>query len=204
MLAVVGGLVRNLVVVIFLNALLEMLLPQGGFRRYIRLVTGLIVILMIVGTIAALLGKLPRLEPVIAGRPAAVDFGDAAENQSEKIGLTHRLQVLQQCRDSLENLLRDEIAATGEWELVEAVIILDEERDSSTFGAPRQIDLLVKATAAAGERVNPISIDPVKVEGSEKSAEKAARPAERLPGLEQSLAGLLELSPALVTVTINE
>ncbi|NLA12132.1 MAG: hypothetical protein GX883_08410, partial [Firmicutes bacterium] len=47
MLALVGGLVRNLVVIIFLNALLEMLLPQGEFRRYIRLLTGLIVILMV-------------------------------------------------------------------------------------------------------------------------------------------------------------
>ncbi len=201
MLAVLGDLVRNLVIVIFLNALLEMLLPQGEFRRYIRLVTGLIVILMIVSTIAVLLGKLPRLEPVFADRPAAVD-GGAMEDQFEKIGATHRRQVLQQCRDALEESLREEIAAAGEWELVEAVIILDEDEDSTTFGTPQQIDLLVKASAANTGRVDPVSIDPVKVK--KPGSGEDAGPAARLPELEQALAGLLELSPARVTVSVGE
>lgn len=204
MLAVLGDLVRNLVIIIFLNALLEMLLPQGEYHRYIRLVTGLIVILMIVGTIAALLGKLPRLEPVIAGRPVAADRGAAAEEQSEKIGSTHRRQVLQQCRHALEDLLREEIAAAGEWELVAAAIILDEEQSSGTFGTPQRIELRVKASAAEGNRVDQVCIDPVKVERPEKGAGDAAGPAERLPELELVLAGLLELSPAQVTVTVGE
>ena len=65
--AVVGDLVRNLVVLIFLNALLEMLMPQKSFRPYIRLVTGLIIVLMVVGTITALMGRVPQLEPVATG-----------------------------------------------------------------------------------------------------------------------------------------
>ena len=186
MLAVLGDLVRNLVIVIFLNALLEMLLPQGEFRRYIRLVTGLIVILMIVSTIAVLLGKLPRLEPVFADRPAAVD-GGAMEDQFEKIGATHRRQVLQQCRDALEESLREEIAAAGEWELVEAVIILDEDEDSTTFCTPQQNDLLVKASASnTGWVDRSQSIG----QGGETGQREDAGPAARLPG-EQALAGLL-------------
>lgn len=208
MLTVVGGLVRNLVLIIFLNALLEMLLPQEGFRRYIRLVTGLIVVLMVVGTITALLGKLPRLEPVIAGAapPGGAPSG-AAEGVPGTVALTHRRQVLQQCRDGLREMLREELAAGGEWELAEAVITLDEAEGSDTFGAPRQIALRVRAAAPAEEGVAPVAIGAIRVgspEPGEAAGIGAAREAERLPGLERSLARLLGLAPGAVTVAVGE
>ncbi len=199
MLAVVGGLVRSLIVIIFLNALLEMLLPQGEFRRYIRLVTGLIVILMVVGTIGALLGKAPRLEPVFGGGGAAADSGGAAAEQSTRVGLTRQRHLLRQCRAGLEQLLREEIAAAGAWELVEAVLILDEDPESSTFGAPRQVDLLVRSGT---ERVEPVSIEPVQVGAAagEPGAGTGQVNRERLPALEQTLAALLKLDPEQVSV----
>ena len=201
MLAVVGGLVRSLIVIIFLNALLEMLLPQGEFRRYIRLVTGLIVILMVVGTIGALLGKAPRLEPVFGGGPAA-DSGGAAAEQSTKVGLPRQRHLLRQRRAGLEQLLREEIAAAGAWELVEAVLILDEDPESSTFGAPRQVDLLVQPGAEPAERVAPVSIEPVQAGSAagEPGAGAGLVKKERLPELEQLLAALLKLAPEQVSV----
>ena len=122
--AVIGDLIRNLVVIIFLNALLEMMLPRGEFHRYIRLVTGLIVILMVVGTIAALIGKLPRLEPVVAARTAAAD-STAAQEGSLKGRAAYSRQVLQQCRAALE-LCSAKRLPPGKWQLVEAVLILEE------------------------------------------------------------------------------
>lgn len=73
--AVISDLIRNLTVIIFLNVLLEMMLPRGEFHRYIRLITGLIVILMVVGTIAALMGKIPGLSRL---RPLLLQPGAAA------------------------------------------------------------------------------------------------------------------------------
>jgi len=59
MLTILGELTRNLLVIIFLNVLLEMLLPQGHFHRYIRLVTGLVLILMVLNTMSLILGRAP-------------------------------------------------------------------------------------------------------------------------------------------------
>lgn len=208
MLTLVGGLVRNLVVLIFLNALLEMLLPQSGFRRYIRLVTGLILVLMVVGTAAALLGKLPGPEP-LAGvfAPVPAGFADPASEQSARADSMHRQQVLRQCRIGLEELLRREIATLGEWELIEAEITLDREQGGGSFGAPRQIDLRVRAPAAsAGGRVKPVAIAPVRTGGSPEKDWEAAGAAgpERVSGLEQALATLLGLAPDRVTVVVVE
>lgn len=204
MLAVVGDLVRNLVVIIFLNALLEMMLPGGEFRRYIRLVTGLIVVLMVVGTISALLGKVPRLEPVISEQGAPALSGDTA-GQAKDVEAVYRQQVLRQCRERVAKLLEEEIAAAGEWEIAEAVIVLDEESESGTFGAPEQVELRVRPAAEEGKQVPPVSISPVKLEGAAKEVPQDGAPVEtaRLNSLEQSLAGMLGLDPGRVTVHVD-
>lgn len=205
MAAAVGDFIRNLVVIIFLNALLEMMLPQGEFRRYIRLVTGLIVILLIVGTAAALLGRAPRLVPVNAAGPAAVEESTAAlpEGDSGRVGAAYSRQVLQQCRTALEEALRGEVEAGGKWEYAGAVLVLEEDSRSSSFGAPLRIDLQVRA-AAGGGRVNPVSIDPVEVGTPGGAAGGVPGPPRRLAEMEQSLAELFRLAPAQVTVTVQE
>jgi len=202
--AVISDLIRNLTVIIFLNVLLEMMLPRGEFHRYIRLITGLIVILMVVGTIAALMGRIPRLEPAAAATPAAGGSGAVAADQIERASAAYRRQVLQQCRAALEIMLREEISASGEWELVEAVLVLEEDCNSSSFGTPLEIKLLVKAAAAGNSKVAPVNIEPVVVGGEGSAEEDSSKTASRLPEMEQHLAGLLDLSPAQVTVTLCE
>lgn len=198
MLALVGGLVRNLVVIIFLNALLEMLLPQGEFRRYIRLLTGLIVILMVVGTIATLLGRVPRIEPAFGGESPAAAPGEPGDGQAERLELTGRRHLLEQCRAGLEQVLREELAAKG-WELVEAALVLDEDPASAAFGAPRELSLLVRGRTAAAAGVAPVAIAPVRP-GEAASGEEGAGAGERQPALEKALADLLELPLEKVTV----
>ncbi len=201
--AVVSDLIRNLVVIIFLNALLEMLLPHGEFHRYIRLITGLIVILMVVGAIAALTGRLSRLEPVAAGDLAAGE-DPSALGGDEAVSAAYSRQVLRQCRSELENRLRGEVAASGEWRLEEARMILDDDCRSSSFGAPLEIELKVKASGSSDGRIAPVSIEEVAVETQNSRRERSTEGHRYLPEMEHSLAGLLGLSPEQVTVTVCE
>lgn len=201
--AVVGDLIRNLVVIIFLNALLEMLLPQGEFHRYIRLITGLIVILMVVGTIAALTGRLSRLEPAAVPEAGAGE-GAAALRGDEDVSAAYSRQVLQRCRSVLESMIDEEVAASGEWRLEEVNVILEEDYSSSSFGTPLRVELRVRAAGAGEGRVDPVSIEEVTVGLQDKPAEGAPSGPRFLPELEQSLAGLLGLSPQQVTATLCE
>lgn len=201
--AVVGDLIRNLVVIIFLNALLEMLLPQGEFHRYIRLITGLIVILMVVGTIAALTGRLSRLEPAAVPEAGAGE-GAAALRGDEDVSAAYSRQVLQRCRSVLESMIDEEVAASGEWRLEEVNVILEEDYSSSSFGTPLRVELRVRAAGAGEGRVDPVSIEEVTVGLQDKPAEGPPSGPHFLPELEQSLAGLLGLSSQQVTATLCE
>jgi len=200
--ALISGLIRNLVVIIFLNLLLEMMLPRGEFHRYIRLVTGLIVILMVVGTMSVLVRRVPELEPALAAPFAGAGGGAAAAEQVEKAGEAYRRQVLQQCRAALEVQLRKEIAAWGEWELAEAAIVLEEDYNSGSFGEPLQLSLVVKKAAHRG-KVAPVHIEPVVV-GEPGAEDGGSGTAGRLPELERYLAALLQLSPEQVTGPAGE
>lgn len=196
-----GDLVRNLVIVIFLNALLEMLLPGEGFRPYIRLVTGLIIVLMVVSTIAVLLGQAPRLEPVLSGQEALPPYGRGAREPPGEVEALYRRQVLQRCRESLEQLLEEKVAGGGRWELDKAVIDLDEDSESAAFGAPKRIELWVRGAAEKEKEVAPVTISPIKPgEREEEGAEGGGTGEARLPALERSLAELLDLDEAQVIV----
>lgn len=199
--AVVGDLVRNLVVLIFLNALLEMLMPQKSFRPYIRLVTGLIIVLMVVGTITALMGRVPQLEPVATGSGVRGPLPPGGlEGTPGDVDGSYRRQVLQQCREGLEKMIAREIASAGEWELAGAEITLNEAPESGAFGEPEQVYLRVRAAGNSGGSVKPIAIDPV----DPGAAAEGAEGRDRLPELERSLADLLEIAPDQVEVTVEE
>lgn len=53
----VGLLVRNLVIIVIVSAFLELLVPQGEMRRYVRMVIGILVILAVLQVMVGLLNR---------------------------------------------------------------------------------------------------------------------------------------------------
>jgi stage III sporulation protein AF len=200
MIAVLGDLVRNLVVIVFVNALLEMLLPQGQFHRYIRLVTGLIVILMVVNAFSLLLGRAPEVALAV---PAVAAPAPGAGEASARLRLQERRLVLAVYRENLARLARDAIEAEG-WRFVEAVFSLEEDPARQNFGALYRVDVRVEAPESphqAASPVAPVLIGPVVPGGGEGESNAAGgATAERVPALEQVLAGRLGIPAGLVSV----
>lgn len=46
MIDTISNLVRYIVILLFLTVILEMILPQGTFRRYLRVIVGILLILL--------------------------------------------------------------------------------------------------------------------------------------------------------------
>lgn len=62
--------VRSLVVLVVLASLLEMLLPSGGMKRFVRLSMGLLILLGVVRPLVALLGGQAAFDPHLLEDPA--------------------------------------------------------------------------------------------------------------------------------------
>lgn len=192
-----GNLVRNLAVVVFVHALLEMLLPQGQFQRYLRLVTGLIVLLAVLNAFGNLLGRVPlQAAPVI--ETAAPDA--AVLEQGLRLWRKNRTAALETYRAALQELIREEIEGAGRWRLDSAQIVLEEDPEKESYGSISSLAVTVRAGAEAKPgRVAAVEIEPV-TGPPENAGAKSAGAGERVPVLEEALSRRLQLPGEIVTV----
>ncbi len=205
MMELLGGLARNLIIVVFVHTLLEMLSPQGQFHRYIRLVTGLIVILMVVSAISALLGRLPAESAAAVPGP---DPGTEAGEQAARLWRLNRERSLSVYREALHEVVREEIEASGQWVVVETRFVLEEDPYAEQFGVIRRMEVRVREAGNGAGAIEPVRIEPMSPE-PEPGAGGQAEPADpidpaarpRLADLEQALVRRLQLDPVLITVS---
>ncbi|NLY39629.1 MAG: hypothetical protein GX044_10090 [Firmicutes bacterium] len=207
MLEICGNLARNLVLIVFVNLLLEMLLPQGHFQRYIRLVTGLIVVVLVVGAINVFLGKVPAYFEAVP--TAALIAPQGADATREQLLRFNRKQALSLYTAFLEEAVRREVEQEGLWSLVEMELMLEDDPEHARYGDLYRLKVAVKkAAAGAGGEVEAVRVDPVTMEPTEPGADDGAAVDEpqrqRVAALERALAERLQLAPGIVTVTVVE
>jgi stage III sporulation protein AF len=198
MIAVLGNLVRNLVVIIFVNTLLEMLLPRGQFHRYIRLVTGLIVIMMVVNAFTALLVRVPE---TYFSMPPASSAIAGVDEKGTSLWLQSRRKALALFKDTLTQLIRKEVEAAG-WRFVEARFTLEDDPARDNFGMLYAVEVQVRALAGeSGRPIEAVLINTVEVGAGAAGTERSERfDAGRVPELEEVLARRLQVSGGIISV----
>lgn len=201
MISLLGDLVRNLIILIFVATVLELLMPQGQFQSYLRMVAGLIVILMVVNFITGLTGKLP-------GEMAAVQLpagGGATAGLQADLWQFNRRQALAAYRSSLEDFFRQTVEQEG-WQLVSLSLSIEEDPGSDSFGAFYAAGLIVADTAARNNGyIEPILIEPVQIEPRQDAAAYQTEAVlNRVPALESILAARLQLPAGLIKVYKKE
>lgn len=196
MVALLGELSRNLLVIIFINVLLEMLMPQGQYHRYIRMVTGLIVVLMVVSTMSLIFGRAPASDALLPYTPPG-----PLQLDTSSIGVSRvtREQALTLYRESLQQLAREEVEAGGKWKLVSAHFALEEDANAELYGAIHSAELQVQAAGSASNDIEPVQVDSVNCANGVPEAEERPE-AARLPQLEQALARRFQVPQEVIRV----
>lgn len=88
------NIVQNILIIILLTTLLEMLLPDGDMRRYVRLVMGLFVIMVVINPVLSLFHNGVNLDAV-SFKSSQTDGGlRAAVAKGEKLRMEQRVRVL--------------------------------------------------------------------------------------------------------------
>jgi len=88
------NIVQNILIIILLTTLLEMLLPEGDMRRYVRLVMGLFVIMVVLNPVLALFHSGVNLDAVSFN--SGQEGGDlaAAVARGRELGERQKVQAL--------------------------------------------------------------------------------------------------------------
>lgn len=125
MLEIMGDLVRTLVLIAMVGIILDMLLPEDNYRRYLRMVIGLIILLMVIKAISEFTHR--DFADVFAMAEWSVSDDDAAliADQGQLLLEQNRQKAVLECQRMLGDYLREQITDWEGWELADLEIIFD-------------------------------------------------------------------------------
>lgn len=184
----IGAWVRNIALVVVLAGIMELLLPQGEMRRYVRVVAGLLVLLAMLNPVVGLLegatafnaGYLAVFAPRTsgAGLEAIRDRGESLKRVNETLAV-----------DEFRRRLEAEAAmvASGAAGGARAEATVDLEASTGGGWVVRRINLTVLPGKNGGEvmPVRPVILGPdrgVREEGNAPEPEGAGRIARAVAG----------------------
>ncbi|MFY9114004.1 MAG: stage III sporulation protein AF [Dethiobacteria bacterium] len=128
MLEIMGDLVRTLVLIAMVGIILDMLVPGDNYRRYLRMVIGLIILLMVIKAISEFTGR--DFADVFAMAEWSVTDDDDAgliADQGQLMLEQNRQKAVHECQRVLGKYLRDRISDWEGWELTDLEIVFDHQ-----------------------------------------------------------------------------
>jgi stage III sporulation protein AF len=210
---IIRELVQTIVVIVVLAVFIEMLLPRGDMRRYVKMVMGLLVILAVLQTAAnAVHSELMRDVPGITMSDAGVPPLDEIMAAGKQLSELNRDEAAQKYREGIAGQVLALAGLNSKVHAVDAVVSTGGEMNEI-----REITSIFSTTGdqhldGAGETETPVDVEPVMIDvrGNEttRDAGNAAMPGpeEKRAALEvtRAVAEFYNLQPGQVKYEFRE
>lgn len=206
---VIRSLVQNLIIIIILAMFLEMLLPAGEMRKYVKMVMGLLMIVAVVQAVGDLArwdytGDLPSLT-----QKEDVQQISGIMEAGKKISGDQQQKAIEQYRRGLASQVMALARMNKEVPVVDVDVKVQSERSDPGFGQLKEIVLTVAgnpdaATQAPGRVA--VGVEPVAVQVGRKNdtvgpqGTETGPPREAVAGLINTVANFYNLKPEQVKV----
>lgn len=207
---ILRSLVQNLIVIIILAMLLEMLLPAGEMRKYVKMVMGLLILVAVVQSV----GELARLDyagelPSLTQKENESQFPGILE-AGKKISGDQQQKAIEQYRVGLANQVKALASLNEAVQVLDVDVNVQSRPADPGFGQVQEITLAVAAppgpaVPGPGGGVT-AGVEPVSVQVGRR--EEATGPGETKAGpqpgevtdLVQTVANFYNLKPEQVKV----
>jgi len=207
---VIRSLVQNLVVIIILAMFLEMLLPAGEMRKYVKMVMGLLIIIAVVQSV----GDLTRWDyhtdlPSLTQKTDEETVSGIME-AGKIISGEQRQKAVKQYKEGLEGQIMALTGSGKEATVLDVEVNVQSKEGELDFGRINEVVLYVaREPGTAGQEQKEVSIaevEPVTVQVAGKNSPKESKIYDGGPSREitdalvNSVANFYNLKPEQVKV----
>lgn len=207
---VIRKLVQNLIIIIILAVFLEMLLPAGVMKKYVKLVMGLLIIVVVVQAVGDLIhldykGELPSFTK----KEEKLQLSDILE-AGKKISGDQRQKAIEQYRSGLARQVMTLTSMNKEVAVVDVEVKVQSEESDQNFGQLKEIVLAVAREHEAAPReakgVLVQEVEPMAVRVGRQKDEvgqpggEVGPPREAMSNLINTVANFYNLKPEQVKV----
>jgi stage III sporulation protein AF len=145
----------TLISVTILCTLVEKFAPQGSLNKYVRLVCGLAVTVIIAIPVLNFLNGDFKMEAMVWNEYMKLSEGEL-KRRTERLQAEDSRQMLELYRDSLIADIKDRFKAEGEFMVSEVDAVLFEDPNDETFGSIRA--LYLKLEPVSGNRLKTLGM----------------------------------------------
>jgi stage III sporulation protein AF len=187
--------ISGLAVLVILLALIDLLVPEGGVKKLVNLVSGLVLVLaLITPPVRFILGQ---GQEQFMGYIENIDFiGKSFRSQLDYSDKKLNKSILHEYRNNLENAITDIVAHGGNFKQINCDVVLNSDDSSETYGEIMRIVLDIKEVEGEVEREVEGEVEKKMAEGMEYIAGKAE-------GIRKILAEKLGVKMEIISIRIT-
>lgn len=146
------GFLTNLVVLILLVVVLDLLLPESSFRKYTKLVIGLIFVSILLSPIFQLF-RTDFSETIESGIAALTQndqysFTNQLESKKSEINLSNRAYILEQMAEKLKRDAEEELMTAFQYKIVKVEIEIKDQSGELKTENIQQINVQLEETSS--------------------------------------------------------
>lgn len=187
---------------------IEIMVPEGSMRKYINLVVGLLVMIVIINPFLNLLASDFDMGSKILEMSRAIDLKDT-KLQAENLETGQRENIVRVYKNRLEEQIARQVMETNLTASVRAEVFIDEDYESEGFGNIESIRVIVLNAEQNEKKSGKVEVDKVEIKINTKSDENAVSIVSQHKGrIEQDisdyLAGIYGISPDSIDVIIQK
>ncbi|HOV79832.1 MAG TPA: stage III sporulation protein AF [Bacillota bacterium] len=199
--AIINNLIQNLIYIIILAVFLEMLLPVGEMKKYVKMVMGLLIIVAVLQAAAELF---PRGIP--GDLPLFAEAGDKKRisgiiEEGERLSSVQMEEALDEYRKAISGQISGLVRLNGEVDIAGVDVIVESNQEEAGFGRIKEVVLTVteKKDVKDNDGIKPVNVGAgSQSSGNEPEGRAILRDsAERIAGM---VANFYNLSPEQVKV----
>ncbi|HOA80015.1 MAG TPA: stage III sporulation protein AF, partial [Defluviitaleaceae bacterium] len=202
-----GNWLRNIAFFIIFTVFLDMLMPDSSFRSYIRMLLALILILIVTKPISSLVVKSASIANAVEINELELERQTILK-ESKMIQSKQNDLIIERYKDTVSMQIGKLIETNSNYSPQTIEIIIDEDRESESFGEINELKILLvdKEELSKGknniEAVKPIKID-TKIE-KEKKLENAIEDRELEKNIKNLLINFYNLSIDNIHITVQK
>lgn len=157
MIELIKDWIINIVVAIFFVAFIEILLPTSNMKRYINMILGLLIIIVLINPIIKFMSSDINIErEVFLNMKNHNTFG--ADNDSKYVEAQNS-QIAEIYIKKLEKEIVDVVRKEEKYNVLKVNIVIEENSQSQDFGKINGIELYLTASNIGSESTTGIKVD---------------------------------------------
>ncbi|MBH1940201.1 stage III sporulation protein AF [Mobilitalea sibirica] len=171
--------IKNIVIYMILNTIIMNLLGNSSYKKYVSIVSGMILVLIVVSPIMRFLKIDEKMDFYIRSNDFTVE-ASAFKNDLQRMEEKQMQQIFAEYKDRIKEQVKV-ILSAEELYLVSFDITFNLDTQSSTFGEIQRMDITATGTKSEEEKSSKIIIEEVEISDIKSALQKEKEVSQKVP-----------------------